>query len=654
MNATVFCRVRLGKYQAARDAPECDMPRVLCVIVLSLLAALAPGDSRLFRITVVDEETGRGVPLVELRTVHNALHVTDSYGVVAFREPGLTGRKVFFHVKSHGYEFPRDGFGYRGKALEITEGGSATLKIKRVNLAERLYRVTGGGIYRDTVLVGDKPPLREPLLNGQVFGSDSVVNAVYRGKLRWFWGDTNRPAYPLGNFNVPGATSKLPADGGLDPEAGVDLEYAVDKDGFARATAPLPGQGPTWINGLVVLKDKGGKERLFAAYVKVKGFLEVYERGLAEFDDAKGQFEKAVQFPLDAPAVPGGHPYLRTSGGVEYVYFADPFPLVRVRAEPSALRDVDQYEAFTPLEEGTRPEQRRIDRNPDGSPRYAWKKKTAPVGPAEQAKLLRAGALKPEEALLHLRDADTGKAVVAHGGSVCWNEYRKRWVLIAVESGGSTSFLGEVWYAEADAPLGPWVYARKVVTHDKYSFYNPKQHPYFDKHGGRVLFFEGTYTHTFSGNPEPTPYYDYNQVMYKLDLANPGLVLPVPVYQTKELVPDAFAAGAGGKARPVAFFAPDRPGKGTVPVYARRGEDGPPSLRVGGEAVGDKAVFHALAADANDPPATTLPLYEFASEDGKRRAYSTDPAWTAPNFKGGGRLVCRVWRSPARMVVPDE
>ena len=74
--------------------------------------------ARPFRIEVVDDETGRGVPLVELRTVDQIRYVTDSNGVVAFDEPGLIGLKVFFHVKSHGYEFPKDGFGYRGVALE--------------------------------------------------------------------------------------------------------------------------------------------------------------------------------------------------------------------------------------------------------------------------------------------------------------------------------------------------------------------------------------------------------------------------------------------------------------------------------------------------------------------------------------------------------
>jgi hypothetical protein len=314
-----------------KSAPFAPLLAVL-LLPLLVLADEAPAAGKYFRITIVDEETGRGVPLVELRTVNDIRLFSDSNGIVAFHEPGLMNQQVFFHVASHGYEFPRDGFGFRGKALAVSEGGRATLSIKRRNLAERLYRVTGAGIYRDSVLVGERVPLRRPVLNGLVLGSDSVVNAVYHGKIYWFWGDTNQAAYPLGNFNVPGAVSLLPGKGGLDPERGVELDYFLDDKGFARPMAPLPGKGPTWINGLVVLRQRDGRERMFAAYVKVRGFLEVYERGLAEFRDDKQQFEKAVQFPLDAPAHPGGHPFLHSTDGVEHVYFTTPYPLVRVRA----------------------------------------------------------------------------------------------------------------------------------------------------------------------------------------------------------------------------------------------------------------------------------------------------------------------------------
>ena len=203
--------------------------------------------------------------------------------------------------------------------------------------------------------------------------------------------------------------------------------------------------------------------------------------------------------------------------------------------------------------------------------------------------------------------------MLAHGGSVYWNAYRGRWVMIAVESFGSTSFLGEVWYAEADTPLGPWVYARKIVTHDKYSFYNPKQHPMFDQDGGRIIFFEGTYTTTFSGNPDPTPRYDYNQVMYRLDLSDGRLALPVAVYEVPAGGGSLRLTTRAGRteareepARRVAFFAPDRPGIANIPVYEETEPGGGRVLRVGtapGSAggPGPAPVFYMLPDDREGP-----------------------------------------------------
>ena len=70
---------------------------------------------------------------------------------------------------------------------------------------------------------------------------------------------------------------------------------------------------------------------------------------------------------------------------------------------------------------------------------------------------------------------------------------------------------------------GPWKAAVKVATHPKYSFYNPQQHDFMDEEGGRYIYFEGTYAETFSGAPVATPRYDYNQLMYRLDLDDPRL-----------------------------------------------------------------------------------------------------------------------------------
>jgi len=125
---------------------------------------------------------------------------------------------------------------------------------------------------------------------------------------------------------------------------------------------------------------------------------------------------------------------------------------------------------------------------------------------------------------MHMVDSDSKKQITPHGGSVCWNRWRQKWIMIFNQFGGDSSNLGEVWYAEADTPAGPWTAATKIITHNKYSLYNPKQHPYFDQDNGRLIYLEGTYCITFSGDEKhATPRYEYNQIMYRLDLFDPRL-----------------------------------------------------------------------------------------------------------------------------------
>jgi hypothetical protein len=643
------------------------MSSAAALFVGCLLAAPAAEPGRYFQITVVDRHAGRGVPLVELSTVNGIRYVTDSNGIVAFDEPGLMGQKVFFFVKSHGYEFPADAwFGYRGRSLEVEAGGKARLEIDRKNIAERLYRVTGEGIYRDSVLTGAATPIDKPLLNAKVLGSDSVLTAVFGGRMHWFWGDTNRPSHPLGNFQTTGATSALPGQGGLDPAAGVELAYFENDEGFARPMAPMPGDGPTWLDGLVVLRE-GERERMFAAYAKVRPPLTIYARGLAEFNPQKEVFEQAAEFDLRSPIFPSGHPVVyEHADKKKYVYFADPFPLVRVPAEADALADLSRYEAFTCLEPGSRLDvealgKAQLDRRADGRLNWAWKRNTSAINPQAEAKLVQAGRIEPDEALVQLREPDTGEIVVAHRGSVYFNAYRRRWVLVAVQSEGSSP-LGEIWYAEADTLVGPWVYARKIATHDRYSFYNPKQHPQFAQDAGRFIFFEGTYTNTFSGNPEATPRYDYNQIMYRLDLADERSCLPEPVYERLQ----ADGARRFGVRRPallktdlgaeLAFFAVDRPREGLAAIYEIEEPSGgyrlsadPPAGENGAK---PEPLFYALPIDKppaeerpaqpKRPPVATQPLREFVPEAGGQRLY-TIAAEPPKGYRRTTRPICRVW-----------
>ena len=499
--------------------------------LLILLALSASGvraaETNYFEIQVVDDATNRGVPLVELKTVSNVSYYTDSAGRVAFHEPGLMDRDVFFAIKSHGYEAPKDGFGIAGKVLPIKPGGSATIRIKRTNIAERLYRITGEGIYRDTVLLGKEPPIKQPLLNGQVAGQDSTLAVVHNGKIHWFWGDTNRPKYPLGLFHMSGATSLLPTDGGLDPSLGIDLTYFVNDEGFSRAMAPLKGEGIIWIEGITTLPDATGRDRILGRYARLKGLGKMLELGTVLYDDEKDLFEKVRSIDMAQQwRAPFGHPFKFKDGDTTYCYYnPGPFPNVRSRATVEDATNPDAFVAFTCLTPGTRWDKNapNVERDAGGRIVYAWKPNTDPTGPEEEKRLIEKNLLTPDEARFLPRDAASGKPIQLHRGSVAWNPYRKKWISIAGQIGGAPSHLGEIWYSESDAPTGPWRSCVKIVTHEKYSFYNPVHHPFFDQHDGKVIYFEGTYTTSFSGNDHPTPRYDYNQIMYRLDLSDPRL-----------------------------------------------------------------------------------------------------------------------------------
>src|SRR6185436_18875501 len=387
-----------------------------------------------FKIAVVDEQTGRGVPLVELRTVNNISLWTDSNGIVAFEEPGLMEQEVYFHVKSHGYEYPKDGVDNRGVKLKSSRGGKTTIKIKRLNIAERLYRITGEGIYRDSILVGHSSPTQRPLLNGQVMGQDTVIATQYREKIYWFWGDTDRPSYPLGNFGASGATSELPGRGGLNPSAGVDLTYFVDATGFSKPMCPLPGSGLRWIEGLLTVPDDKGVERLVARVANVRDLGHVNDWHLMVFNDNKEVFESVLRWDIHE-GHDSAHPFRARVDDVEYYYL---YPNWRVKADLKSLHDLKNYEALTCVagDGKLRGKETELDRNAAGRPIYSWKPGADRLPPGGVRDLVSAGKLKPEESWINLHDLDAGAAIEAGRGSVYWNEFRQRWVMIISAKAG--------------------------------------------------------------------------------------------------------------------------------------------------------------------------------------------------------------------------
>jgi hypothetical protein len=490
-------------------------------------------NQELFKIQVIDAETRRGIPAVELKTTNNIRYYTDSAGYVAFDEPGLMNQTVFFHMYSHGYEVPADMFGNRGQAIDVTPGGSAMLTMNRINIAERLYRVTGQGIYRDSVLLGETAPIDEPLLNGKVMGQDSVQTIEYKDKLYWFWGDTDRAAYPLGNFRVTGATSKLPSQG-LDLDVGVDLDYITREDGFVKSLVPpLPdGANIAWIFGLMTVEDENGEERLLAAYSTHKPEPNSY--GILIFNDEKQEFEQLVQFPGTSDwryaGKDGQGTYYEDGGKGFYIFTQHQYPNLRVEAKMDAIVDYTQYESYTPLALGATYEgaNTQLERDAEGKLVWGWKKNTQMLTQDQEKELIQLGLIKSDdERYFQLKDAYSGDEIRLAQSSVEWNEYRQSYVMIGQEKFGRTSLLGEIWFAEAPAPNGPWKVAKRIITHNEYSFYNPSQHEYFIKDDGRFLYFEATFTNMFTESPA-MPRYNYNQMMYKLDLANPELDLTPP------------------------------------------------------------------------------------------------------------------------------
>lgn len=431
----------------------------------------AADPSSFCRIEIVEKGTGWPVPLVELRTTHHLRFVSDNAGVIAFDAPEFMGLLTWFDVIGHGYDVDRDGFGMKGVRVTPEPGKTIRVEVKRSNIARRIGRLTGGGLFAESQKLGQELDWK----NSGILGSDSIQSAVHRGKLFWAWGDTTVPGYPLGIFDMSSATTELQPLASLEPPLRLKLDYFTDDKGKPRGVAKMPGSGPTWVTGYTSLPDKSGIARLVGSYVKIKPPMDAYESGLCAWNDDKQNFEqlKVLWTKSDAvsknPPMPEGHPVLwKDEQGKEWVLFGDPLPKLRCPATFEAWQDPSTWEVLEPQQ--------------------------------------------------RLADAGGGDPVKPHSGSIAWNEFRKCWVTVFMQAFGKPSAFGELWYAEAKTPAGPWGPAVKILTHENYTFYNPRLHPEFTPASSPILFFEGTYTMQFTNHAVATPRYDYNQILYRLDL----------------------------------------------------------------------------------------------------------------------------------------
>lgn len=488
-------RSRKSRLSNFRESLFCRCCLLLAFAVATAFygSAIAQNASRFFVIRVVDENTGRGVPLVELCTTNDVCYWTDSNGVAAIDEPDFNGKQVFFNVTSDGYKYPQKVFGYTGTTLKVEPGSQVTLKMQRLNLAERLYRVTGEGIYRDSLLAGLPFPPGGDRLRAQATGMDTVMFTIYHDRIFWLFGDTTKLSAPLGNFSSTCARSNLdPA--GLSPEQTLDLDYYTAPDGFVKPMVDIPGPGPKWMGALMVVHDRSGHETMYARYDRVNGMVSVYDSGIAVFDDATSTFKAVKSTGASPKYFASGRVTTVMAGNRKYFYFSGldtVTPSVRVHASAGDILDPAKYERYT------------CDNRA-----CEWRNGTIPT-------------------TVHFFDVDTGAPIDARVLSLTWNKFRRRWIAILWR------FSGEVWYAEADTPEGPWSYARKIITHTRSTFYWPGQIGPLDTRGGRRIYIMGTYTQTFNKNPEKTPRYEYNQLLYGLSLDSPGVAMPTARYQVK-------------------------------------------------------------------------------------------------------------------------
>ena len=103
--------------------------------------------SEYFGVRVVDSSSGRGIPAARVSVLHWLDQWSDSLGYVAFQEPALaTPTQLFVTVESDNYQ-------KLAVSLNASLGRSLSLQLRRQLPAERLYRVTGPGIFRDAVLL---------------------------------------------------------------------------------------------------------------------------------------------------------------------------------------------------------------------------------------------------------------------------------------------------------------------------------------------------------------------------------------------------------------------------------------------------------------------------------------------------------------------
>jgi hypothetical protein len=493
---------------------------------------------------------------------NRARFISDNQGIISILAPDLNGRKVRFLFQGHGYSIDKTDFwGQKSVTCLIKPGKTFKLKIKRKQLAQRLYRITGAGRYNNSILAGltQRIPTRN-LLPGKVIGQDSLIAIPWNNELWCFYGDT----IGLNSYNFSASCATLPLKSNrYDPEKFLPLKYKVDEYGFARPMIKTGKKGFTWIEYVLPVKIdsiKSQSEALLAKYVQHETLNKVAESGFAIMTRSSKNFKiiKKLNANKHHRCI---HPYPVKTASQSF------FLLSPKRMVSPGLKNIinqQKHFYFSPATENSSQEfsvlkkkKYRLNRNKEQKLVYKWQQGAWHFD-SKGKKQLFAPKIMPAEALFSPIDLDSGKRIIKFTGSIVYNQYLKTW--IAINQGLEP---GQITFSTSDTPTGPWTFARTITEFSNYNLYNPIIHPWFEIDQGRSILFEGTYTWFFSSSEKKTPWADYNQMMFKLDLTQPELQMPKPVYrlpsntETGELAmaEQLYEKESWNKVEDIAFFA---------------------------------------------------------------------------------------------------
>lgn len=452
----------------------------------------------------VDSSDGRPIPLVITTTTDNVVVVSDNAGYVDIPVNVRLGTQFYLHVNSPGYNVPADGFGYRGFRLKVSND-IHKIRLKRINIAQRSGRITGLGKYIHGQSLGKISDVSEQPLTGM----DSVQSASINGKHYVFYGDTNWTGYPLGNFKT---TNGIATRQSILPNCPYTVDFSIESQGNAASSIDqqTTAQGVVWLSGVVTVDGE------IHGYANHRKSLAIQlAHGHVRWNPVSKKFIDFRHLTDESWRHLDSHPIRFNEKNTDFLLFGHAIPNFRVPATKRALLSEDSYETFTCLMPNGD-----VDKDTTGNPIWRWRKDGRPLDAEREADLIKSGLLKRAQCRFLMTEVGSGQTVIPHRGSVRWNAFLKRWILIFTGINEPESLLGEVFMASGASPCGPWTACIKIASHPNYSFYNPVHHSWLDQKDGKTITLEGTYTQSFSGNTVATPHYEYNQLTYQVDMTD--------------------------------------------------------------------------------------------------------------------------------------